>query len=81
MRTTVRLDDALLRDAKRLAAEEGRTLTSVIEDGLRELLAHRTAETSEPRPLTTVAGGTAPGVTWEDLMDNSRTAELLGGWP
>ena len=36
MRTTVRLDDDLLREAKRVAAEEGRTLTSLLEDGLRE---------------------------------------------
>jgi hypothetical protein len=43
MRTTVRLDDALLRDAKRLAAKTGQSLTSVIEDALREKLMRRKA--------------------------------------
>ena len=34
-RTTVRLPEDLLRRAKRKAAAEGRTLTALIEDGLR----------------------------------------------
>jgi hypothetical protein len=34
-RTTVRLPKELLRLAKRKAAEEGRTLTELIEEGLR----------------------------------------------
>jgi len=38
MRTTLDLSDALLRGAKRRAAEEGRTLTSVIEEALRDSL-------------------------------------------
>ena len=40
-RTTVRLEADLLRAARKLAAETGRTLTSLIEDGLREILARR----------------------------------------
>ncbi len=39
MRTTIRLDDHLLADAKRVAAETGRTLAEVIEEALREALA------------------------------------------
>jgi predicted DNA binding CopG/RHH family protein len=34
-RTTVRLPEDLVARAKRKAAAEGRTLTSLIEDGLR----------------------------------------------
>jgi hypothetical protein len=41
MRTTIRLDDQLLTDAKKLAADTGTTLTSVIEDSLRETLSRR----------------------------------------
>lgn len=41
MRTTIRLDDELLREAKRLAAETNQTLTAVIEEALRERLARR----------------------------------------
>lgn len=38
MRTTLNLDDTLVRAAKRHAAEGGRTLTSVVEQGLRAVL-------------------------------------------
>ena len=38
MRTTVRLDDELLRRAKIHAAEQGTTLTALIEAGLRHVL-------------------------------------------
>ena len=38
MRSTVRLDDDLLRQLKVLAGQTGRTLTAVIEDALREAL-------------------------------------------
>lgn len=40
MRTTLNLNDDLLRQAKKRAAAEDRTLTSVIEDALRRLLAN-----------------------------------------
>ena len=35
MRTTLRLDDALLHEGKRSAAKSGRILTALIEDALR----------------------------------------------
>jgi hypothetical protein len=38
MRTTIRLNDDFLKQAKRRAAEEGRTLTLLVEDGLRLIL-------------------------------------------
>lgn len=43
-RTTIRLPEELLARAKRKAAAEGRTLTSLIEDGLRLV----TAEDRKP---------------------------------
>lgn len=39
MRTTVRLNADLLRAAKIKAAQEGRTLTSLLEEGVRRVLA------------------------------------------
>ncbi|NJN52832.1 MAG: ribbon-helix-helix protein, CopG family, partial [Gammaproteobacteria bacterium] len=39
MRTTIRLDEKLLKEAKRQAAESGMTLTAIIEESLRERLA------------------------------------------
>lgn len=76
MRTTIRIDDDLLRAAKKLAAESGRTLTAVIEDALREALARRNRATRRARvQLTTFRGGGArPGV---DLDDSAALRETM----
>jgi hypothetical protein len=76
MRTTVRLDDQLLRDVKRYAVESGRTMTAVIEDALRELLARRGRPGAQTRvALPTVGGrGLQPGV---DLDDTASLLELM----
>lgn len=68
MRTTIRLDDQLLKSAKRLAHDTGTSLTAVIEDALRQVLARRMVK--QPRKavkLTTVSGqGVRPGVDLDD---------------
>lgn len=75
MRTTVALDDALLTQAKRLAAESGRTLAAVIEDCVRESLARRRQPPRQPVTLTTVGGrGPLPGV---DLDDSASLLDLM----
>ena len=68
MRTTIRLDDQLLKEAKQLANESGRSLTSVIEDALREMLSRQKRLVDRPRVhLTTVSGdGLMPGVNLDD---------------
>lgn len=68
MRTTIRLDDDLLTEAKLFAARSGKTLTAVIEDALREALARpQQAERGARVRLTTVAGkGLQPGVDLDD---------------
>ncbi len=68
MRTTVRLDPPLLAEAKKLAVEQGTTLTAVIEGALREVLARRREAPSEGRArLTTFGGkGLRPGVDLDD---------------
>jgi hypothetical protein len=69
MRTTVRLDDALLREAKAVAAGTGRTLTQLIEDALREALARR-ATSERPRvELPTFEGRVRPGVNLDSMSD------------
>jgi predicted transcriptional regulator len=70
---TIRLDDQLHAEAKRWAAETGRTLSAVIEDALREVLARRkiAAKTERIRLISLRAGVLQPGVN----LDNS--AELL----
>ena len=46
MRTTINLPDGLAEAAKRRALEEGRTLTSLVEEGLRTVLDRR----PDPQP-------------------------------
>jgi hypothetical protein len=76
MRTTVRLEDDLLKEAKVHAAAQGITLTQLIDESLRERLAVRPrGGGSEPFRLTTYGkGGTRPGV---DLDDNRATRDLM----
>jgi hypothetical protein len=76
MRTTVRLDERLLAEAKKYAAESGRTLTSILEDALREMLARRRARArTKPVRLKTVTGsGVRPGV---DLDDTASLLDLM----
>ena len=67
MRTTVRLNDALLSDAKSYAAEIGLTLTALIEESLRQRLAStRPARRERVELLTTGEGGLHPGVDMDD---------------
>jgi hypothetical protein len=68
-RTTVRLPADQLSRAKRKAAAERRTLTSLIEDGLRLVVAGGRKATRSKRilpPISKAAGGLMPGV---DLTD------------
>lgn len=76
MRTTVRLSDQLLAQAKRRAADSGRTLTAVIEDALRQSLQRRpVAKRPSPVKLRTVKGsGVRPGV---DLDDSSALLDAM----
>lgn len=79
MRTTVRLDQHLLLEAKKLAAESGRTLTAVIEDALRDTLARRTPQRKRARVhLKTFKGdGLWPGVDLDDsaaLLDTMESS-------
>jgi len=54
MRTTLVLDDGLLRQARKRAAERGMTLSDVVNDALRESLR---ARPSEPRPFRLITSG------------------------
>lgn len=76
MRTTIRLDDQLLTEAKSLAAETGRTLTGVIEDALREASARRRAGVRRQKVTlkTFNGGGLRPGV---DLDDSAALLDLM----
>lgn len=75
MRTTVRLDDDLLKQAKVHAAQTGRTLTALIEDALRQAMSTHadTGRRTEYR-VPTFRSALRRGV---DLSDNSALADLM----
>lgn len=79
MRTTIRLNEELLREAKRRAAESGCTLTSLIEDALREKL-YRARVSKTPsqkiRLKTAGQGGVQAGI---DLDDSSALLDAMEG--
>jgi predicted DNA-binding ribbon-helix-helix protein len=57
MRTTVRLDDTLLREAKSYAARRGVSLTALLDEALREKLSRDGQPTGKPpRKLPTFRG-------------------------
>jgi Ribbon-helix-helix protein, copG family len=65
-RTTVRLPQELIKRAKRKAAAEGRTLTALIEEGLRLVVIEKPKAKAKrvlPR-VSTATGGPAPGVDY-----------------
>jgi hypothetical protein len=69
MRTTVRLDDGLLDQARREARRRGTTLTALIEQGLR--LAIRPPKPAERSarirlPVSRARSGLIPGVVLDD---------------
>ncbi|HVE51519.1 MAG TPA: DUF2191 domain-containing protein [Casimicrobiaceae bacterium] len=79
MRTTVRLDDALMQRARREASKRGTTLTALIEQGLRMVLRAPADAARRPRvvlPVSPERGGTQPGV---DLDDTSSLIDRMEG--
>lgn len=67
VRTTVSIDDRLLKQAKLAATQSGRTLSDLVDDGLRLLLAQRGQRRGVPLDLPVFGGsGVRPGVDLED---------------
>lgn len=67
MKTTLNIDDTLLRRAKAEAASKGCTLTSMVEEGLREVLRGPTRHTQSYRLKLKVAeAGPQAGVDVAD---------------
>jgi len=75
-RTTVRLPVELKIQAMRKAAEDGRTLTSLIVEGLRQVVSSK-PEAPKPRVMPRVSqarGWLAPGIT--DLRDIQELEDM-----
>jgi hypothetical protein len=76
MRTTIHIPDDLLAEVKKLSAESHTTVTSLIEDALRERISRRRQRSrAKPLRLTTYGkGGLQPGV---DLDDSAALLDLM----
>jgi hypothetical protein len=76
VRTTLLLPDDLYREVKATAAADDRTVTSFVEEALREALArHATPPTREPYRIEAFgSGGVLPGV---DLTDSAALLDVL----
>lgn len=77
MRTTVNIDDSLLREAKSLAAQSGRPLGAIVDDALRVFVSRMTETrrvASAFQLPTARGGGLQPGV---DLGNKELIAEIL----
>jgi hypothetical protein len=77
MRTTLNLDDELMRTVKRIAADTGRTITSLVEEALRELVRRERGSSAKERlQWKVVKGGAQPGV---DLDDRDALIDRMEG--
>jgi hypothetical protein len=80
MRTTIRLDDDLLAEARELAAESRKNLSTFIEDALRAAIARaRESQSSDAGPIdlpTFGEGGLVPGVDLDQSIALIDPADL-----
>lgn len=75
-RTTVRLPHDLLARARRKAVTERRTLTSLIEEGLRLVVGEKRKSAKrdrQPLPLSTAVGPPFPGI---DISNSASLQEM-----
>ena len=78
MRTTVRLPDTLMRQAKRTAQERGQTLAALIESGVRHEVSIKNRPRAKKVELPVFRGGSGlmPGV---DLNNSRALLDIMEG--
>ena len=74
MKTTLNLDDQLMRDLKSRAAETGRTMTEMVEEAVRALLANEVETSPAEFRWVTVRGRGRPRV---DVADRDALYDFL----
>ena len=79
MRTTMDINDELLRAVKAHAADTRKTLKATVEQALREFLAGPVRTAPEAPPIPVFRGqGVQPGV---DLTDNAALEAIMDAEP
>lgn len=76
MRTTVDINDQLLKYAKLQATQQGCTLKQIIEDALRESLSRHSVECEQVKLETVSGAGLKHGV---DLDDGRSLNDIMDG--
>jgi hypothetical protein len=80
MKATIDIADAVLTEAKLIAARERTTLRSLVEEGLRRVIDDRAkATTFVLRDASYGEGGGAPGVDPDDWMSIKHIVRGAGG--
>ena len=75
MRTTLNVDDEVLRSAKQRAQDEGRPLGDLVTEALRERLARSPARGAERYVAVTAGeGGPRPGI---DITSNAAVRNAM----
>lgn len=77
MRTTLDLDDELIKAVKKAAAESGRTMTDIVEQSLRETLLRSTAPKKPYRLRLPIVRGRRPPAV--DLNDRDALYDFMEG--
>jgi hypothetical protein len=77
MRTTLDLDDELMKAVKKEAAESGRTMTEIIEQSLRETLLRPAPPRKPYRLRLPVVKGRRPPVV--DINDRDALYDFMEG--
>jgi hypothetical protein len=76
MRTTVRLPDELYGEVRRRSLEQGRTVTSFIEQALRAALNENSSPAEQFQVQPFAGNGTRPGI---DLDDSAGLLDMMEG--
>jgi putative antitoxin of VapBC-like toxin-antitoxin system len=81
MKSTIDIADSVLAEAKVIAAHEGTTLRSLVEEGLRRVIESRSAQPSgfKLRDVSYGSGGGAPGIDPDDWMSIKHLVRGAGG--
>jgi hypothetical protein len=82
VKTTIDIAETVLKEAKLIAAREGTTLRSLVDEGLRHVIAEREQQKSGFRLRDGSfrgGGGGAPGVDPDDWMSIKHLVRGAGG--
>ena len=79
MKTTLEIADPLLDRVRKIAARDGETLRSLVEQGLRKVVAERTAKTKPFKPRDLSVGRPGAPFDYETLSWEEKRALMYEG--